>query len=129
MLQEYSPHLENWESVYKKGLLTFWILLLLHDKPSYPYEISDAVCEISRGTVSADENSIYRAIGRFEAMKIVVSETRPSNSGPPRKYYRLTESGQTLLRRFIERNILVFKNPQVSKLINQALKDGGKNGS
>jgi DNA-binding PadR family transcriptional regulator len=128
MYQESSPHLENWESVYKKGLLTFWILLLLRDKPSYPYEISDAVHEISQGTVSADENSIYRAIARFEAMKIVVSETRPSSSGPPRKYYRLTESGQTLLRRFIQRNILVFKNPQVAKLINQALKDGDKNG-
>jgi len=31
--------LDQWESVYKKGLLTFWVLLLLHERPSYVFEM------------------------------------------------------------------------------------------
>jgi hypothetical protein len=32
--------LTKWEESYKKGLLSFWILLLLYERPSYPYEMS-----------------------------------------------------------------------------------------
>jgi PadR family transcriptional regulator PadR len=120
--------LENWESVYKKGLLTFWILLLLDGKPSYPYEMSAEVMRLSEGTISADGNSIYRAISRFEEMKLVVSQSGESSLGPPRKYYNLTKTGRELLRRFIERNVLIFQSPAVAELIQHVLHDGGNNG-
>ena len=128
MLREIDDLLENWESAYKKGLLTFWLLLLLSEKPSYPYEMSAAVRNISQGTLSADENSIYRAMSRFESMGIVASRPQASKSGPPRKYYRLTERGRELLHRFIQRNILVFEHPKVAEHINQVLKNGGEDG-
>lgn len=116
--------LENWESVYKKGLLTFWLLLLLDEKPSYPYEMSAAVQSISQGMMTADENSIYRAINRFEEMGLVVSKPQESKVGPPRKYYRLTETGRELLQRFIERNIHVFEIPAVAERIQHVLQNG-----
>lgn len=119
--------LENCESVYKKGLLTFWLLLLLDEKPSYPYEMSAEVARLSEGTISADGNSIYRAISRFEEMGLVSSRGAESNLGPPRKYYSLTGSGRELLRRFIERNILIFQHPAVAERIQHVL-DGGNNG-
>lgn len=117
--------LENWESVYKKGLLTFWILLLLDKKPSYPYEMSAEVTRLSEGTISADDNSIYRAIGRFEEMGLVESQGVESKLGPPRKYYSLTETGRELLRRFIERNILIFQTPTVAERIQHVMQNGG----
>lgn len=116
--------LENWESVYKKGLLTFWILLLLEEKPRYPYEMSAEVLRASQGTLRADDNSIYRAISRFEEMGLVVSEAGTSSLGPPRKYYRLTEAGRELLRRFIKRNILIFQHPEVAERIRRILQNG-----
>jgi len=116
--------LENWESVYKKGLLTFWLLMLLYEKPSYPYEMSAAVQSISQGMMTADENSIYRAINRFEEMGLVVSQPQESKVGPPRKYYRLTETGRELLRRFVERNIHVFEIPAVAERIQHVLQNG-----
>lgn len=119
--------LENWESVYKKGLLTFWLLLLLDEKPSYPYEMSAEVTRLSEGMISADGNSIYRAINRFEEMGLVASESGESKLGPPRKYYRLTDDGRELLRRFIERNILIFQHPAVAERI-QHVMNGGNNG-
>jgi PadR family transcriptional regulator, regulatory protein PadR len=117
--------LENWESVYKKGLLTFWLLLLLDEKPCYPYEMSSEVKRLSEGLISADDNSMYRAISRFEEMGLVVSQSGESKLGPPRKYYRLTRNGRELLRRFIERNILIFQRPIVAGRIQHVLKNGG----
>lgn len=119
--------LENWESVYKKGLLTFWLLLLLDEKPCYPYEMSAEVTRLSEGMISADGNSIYRAVSRFEEMGLVASESGESNLGPPRKYYSLTDDGRGLLRMFIERNILIFQHPAVAERI-QHVMNGGNNG-
>jgi len=120
--------LENWESVYKKGLLTFWLLLLLDEKPSYPYEMSAEVTRLSEGMISADGNSIYRAVSRFEEMRLVASESGESKLGPPRKYYRLTDDGRELLQRFIERNILIFQHPAVAERIQHVLQNGGNDG-
>lgn len=120
--------LENWEGVYKKGLLTFWILLLLDEKAYYPYEMSAEITRLSEGVVSADDNSIYRAISRFEEMGLVISQVGESKLGPPRKYYRLTKNGCELLRRFIERNILIFQSPAISERIQHVLLNGGNNG-
>ena len=106
--------LEQWENVYKKGLLTFWLLLLLHERPMYVFEMGEALAEVSQGTVTADEKSLYRALRRFEAMDVVESTWRPSDVGPRRRYYHLTEMGNELLRRFVERNILIFQKPAVA---------------
>jgi len=113
--------LENWESVYKKGLLTFWLLLLLDEKPAYPYEMSAEVTRLSEGMISADGNSIYRAVSRFEEMGLVASESGESKLGPPRKYYSLTDEGRGLLRMFIERNIFIFKHPAVAERIQHVM--------
>jgi DNA-binding PadR family transcriptional regulator len=106
--------LQTWEEVYKKGLLSFWILLFLHERPAYAYEAAAAVAELSQGTLTADENSLYRALNRFEGLGIVTSEKQPSAVGPARRYYRLTEAGEELLRRFARRNLLVFASPAVA---------------
>lgn len=114
--------LKNWEEVYKKGLLTFWLLLFLHERPAYAYEASAAIGELSQGTISADENSMYRALNRFESLGIVKSELKQSNLGPSRKYYSLTETGLSLLAKFIQRNILVFETPSIAERVQAVLR-------
>jgi DNA-binding PadR family transcriptional regulator len=109
--------LQKWEEAYKKGLLSFWILLLLAERPSYPFEMRALLEEISQGTMSADDNSIYRALGRFQDIGLVDSDTQPSRQGPYRRYYSLTDKGLRLLRRFIERNIFIFAAPAVADRI------------
>lgn len=109
--------LAQWEENYKKGLLTFWILLLLHERPMYPLELGPAVAQASRGTLTADDNSIYRALRRFEGVGLVSSVWRDSDTGPPRRYYELTRLGRVLLRRFIRRNILLFQESDIAARI------------
>lgn len=118
--------LNKWEESYKKGLLSFWILLLLYERTSYPYEMSAEVAKISQGTISVDDNSIYRALNRFESVGIVKSELQQSTTGPQRKYYNLTNAGKTLLTEFIQRNIQVFETPAVSERIAAVLQNAGQ---
>ncbi len=115
--------LANWEEVYKKGLLSFWILLFLHERPAYAYEMSSAISDLSQGMVCADENSMYRALSRFEGLGIVESKLRESEIGPQRRYYQLTPIGLKLLRKFIRRNILVFQTPSIAARIQAVLKE------
>lgn len=109
--------LAQWEENYKKGLLTFWILLLLHERPMYTLELGPAVAQASRGTLTADDNSIYRALRRFEGVGLVSSVWRDSDTGPPRRYYELTRLGRVLLGRFIRRNILLFQESDIAARI------------
>jgi PadR family transcriptional regulator, regulatory protein PadR len=109
--------LQQWEDSYKKGLLSFWMLLLLHGRSTYAYEMTAMIAEMSQGTVVADEKSIYRALKRFEENGIVQSWSENSDIGPPRRYYSLTPLGQQLLARFIERNVRIFEQPDVAEAI------------
>jgi PadR family transcriptional regulator PadR len=106
--------LDQWESVYKKGLLTFWLLLMLHQRPMYAFEMGEVLTDISQGTMTVDDKSLYRALRRFEATGLVKSTWQPSDVGPRRRYYQLTELGAELLRRFARRNILIFREPAIA---------------
>ncbi len=120
---EVNELLYKWEEAYKKGLLSFWLLLLLYERPAYAYELGATVGEVSQGTVTADEKSIYRALNRFHSIGLVQSELQVSKIGPQRRYYRLTEKGTILLTEFTRRNILVFETPSVTERIRAILKN------
>jgi len=117
--------LAQWEETYKKGLFSFWLLLLLAQRKAYPYEIKTAITEMSRNTINADENSIYRALNRLADSGVLSSELLPSETGPSRRYFFLTDLGRELLNRFITRNILVFEHPQVADLIQKTIASNG----
>jgi DNA-binding PadR family transcriptional regulator len=73
-----------------------------------------------------DDNSIYRALNRFESVGIVNSELQQSNTGPQRRYYSLTSKGKALLAEFIQRNIQVFETPSVAERITAVLENSGQ---
>ena len=107
--------LDQWEGTYKKGLLTFWLLLLLHERPMYVFEMGQALVDASQGTITADGKSLYRALRRFERIGLVESAWLSTKVGPRRRYYHLSGLGTELLRRFIQRNLLVLQDPAVAK--------------
>jgi len=102
--------LPKWEGSFKKGLLSFWILFSLTRRPMYAYEMKDEILEFSQGSISAEDNSIYRVLRRFINAGLIVGELQASQNGPARKYYSLTHIGTELLRQFTERNLLVFQS-------------------
>ncbi len=116
--------LETWEGTYKKGLLSFWILLLLDQRPTYAFEMNPLIRELSQNSISADDNSLYRALNRFEQLGLITSQRQPSEVGPARRVYSLTGTGRELLIQFTRRNLLVFQAPAVAEAIRVLMQNG-----
>src|SRR5262245_65471951 len=74
----------------KKGALEMCVLALLARGESYAYEIASALA----AGVGMGEGTIYPLMRRMQDDRLVETRLAESNSGPPRKYYRLTPAGR-----------------------------------
>ena len=108
-----------WEEVYKKGLLTLWILLALKDGSKYMSAIKEFIDSAANESLAADDQSMYRALRRFYKMELVEYKEEPSDQGgPARKVYLLTATGRNVLNGFIGRNIInIYYKPKIQKLL------------
>ncbi|MDI9502542.1 MAG: PadR family transcriptional regulator [Tissierellia bacterium] len=77
----------------KKGVIELCALSLLLKGDRYGYELVE---EISKN-ISISEGTIYPLLRRFRNEGYVDTYLEESQSGPPRKYYKLTASGQAAL--------------------------------
>lgn len=82
-----------------KGILEGCILSIIHQGPTYGYELSMKLQEFGLSDVS--EGSIYPILLRLQKEKSIVGEMRKSENGPKRKYYSLTKDGEEALNTFI----------------------------
>lgn len=73
----------------KKGVTELLVLALLRKRSRYGYEIVDNISKY----VEMSEGTIYPLLKRLQKDDLVETYLVESNSGPPRKYYRLTELG------------------------------------
>jgi DNA-binding PadR family transcriptional regulator len=106
-----------WEETYKKGQLTLWIFLSLKEGPKYVNELHEAIERFSKGTIRAEEQSLYRTLRKFYHLKMVDYSSGKGHKGPDRKYYHLTPMGESLLQSFIKRNILLFFEEPLKELL------------
>jgi PadR family transcriptional regulator PadR len=74
----------------KKGALELCVLALLARRESYAYEIASTMAS----AVGMGEGTIYPLMRRMQNDGLVDTRLAESNSGPPRKYYRLTAAGR-----------------------------------
>lgn len=97
---------DAWEETYKKGLLTFWILLAVYRGPKHVRQIKQYIEEEIPTNLTVDEKSLYRSITRFKKMNLLTSDQIPSqNGGPALKVYSLAPPGEQALKLFYTRNI------------------------
>jgi PadR family transcriptional regulator PadR len=108
--------LNAWEETYKKGQLTLWIFLALKEGPKYVNELQETIELFTKGTIRAEEQSLYRTLRKFYHLKMVDFSSGKGHKGPDRKYYHLTPLGQSLLYSFVERNILLFFDDSLREL-------------
>ena len=109
--------LSSWEDTYKKGQLTLWIFLSLQEGKKYVDEIKDFVETKSNGTITCEEQSLYRALRKYEMIDVLQYELRKGNKGPDRKYYYMTDLGLELFKKFVDRNINLFYSEEIKKLL------------
>ena len=77
----------------KKGVLGLCVLALLSRGNSYAYEIASKLAR----AVDMGEGTIYPLMRRMQSEGLVSTYLEESPSGPPRKYYRLTDAGRESL--------------------------------
>lgn len=74
----------------KKGALELCVLAMLSRQDGYAYEIASRLA----GAIGMGEGTIYPLMRRLQNDGLVETYLVESSSGPPRKYYRLTEAGK-----------------------------------
>ena len=80
------------------------VLLSILDKavkPMYGYQIARHI-ETSVEDMPMTQGALYPILRSLESSGLLESEVEPSISGPPRRYYKITESGHETLERWIE---------------------------
>ncbi|WP_448520636.1 PadR family transcriptional regulator [Rhodoflexus sp.] len=78
-----------------KGSLAIIILKLLEEnRRMYGYEITQKVKELTAGQMQVTEGALYPALHKLEAEGLVTTESEIVE-GRVRKYYSLTQSGET----------------------------------
>lgn len=78
-----------------RGYNDTMILYLLLEKPSYGYEISKQIKQLSQGKYVIKETTLYSAFTRMEKNGYVVSFSSDEEGSEKRRtYYRITESGR-----------------------------------
>ncbi|MCO7127101.1 PadR family transcriptional regulator [Sporolactobacillus shoreicorticis] len=74
-----------------KGVLDGCVLSIIEKENVYGYELSKKLQDAGLGDVS--EGTIYPVLLRLQKNGYIRGEMRPSESGPNRKYYSLTDEG------------------------------------
>lgn len=110
--------LTTWEETYKKGQLTLWIFLALKDGDKYMNEIKSFIMKFSEKSISCEDQSLYRALRKFDHLKMVEASPGKGNKGPDRKYYQMTDLGKEIFNEFTSRNIKLFYNQKLMDLMN-----------
>lgn len=78
----------------RKGILEYCILMVLSKKEAYP---SDIIDELKTAKLIVVEGTLYPLLTRLKNDGLLRYNWVESTSGPPRKYYALTEEGITFL--------------------------------
>ncbi|MAL60980.1 PadR family transcriptional regulator [Aureisphaera sp. CAU 1614] len=87
--------IENTKAQMRKGVLEFCILSILKDGEAYTSDILESLKE---GKLLVVEGTVYPLLTRLKNAGLLSYRWEESTSGPPRKYYGLTETGKLFLK-------------------------------
>ena len=69
-------------------------------EPMYGYQIAKLIEESNEEVPTIKQGTLYPVLRSLESSGLLESEVEPSISGPPRRYYRITEVGNETLERW-----------------------------
>ncbi|MFL9481611.1 PadR family transcriptional regulator [Chitinophagaceae bacterium LWZ2-11] len=84
--------IQNTQSQMRKGVLEFCILSIIRQGEVYP---SDIVDKMKAANLHILEGTLYPLLTRLKNAEYLTYRWVESNSGPPRKYFEMTEKGLT----------------------------------
>ncbi len=86
----------SWDTQLRKGLVELCVLEVLARKgEAYGYQILQTLSQTAE--IDFGESTLYPALARLDRDGIIEARVADSKSGPPRRYYRLTDRGKDRL--------------------------------
>jgi PadR family transcriptional regulator PadR len=81
-------------SAIRKGLLEYLVLRIVSGTTVY---VPDILKRLADTEFATQEGTLYPLLSKLRREQLVDYRWQESDSGPPRKYYRLTPTGQSFL--------------------------------
>jgi DNA-binding PadR family transcriptional regulator len=84
-----------------KGVLEGCVLEIISHEETYGYEITKRLNAL--GFSDVVDGTVYTILVRLEKNKLVEITKKPSDMGPPRKFFTLNDAGREELKKFWEK--------------------------
>ena len=96
-------HGKKFQKELNGGLVALVLLAVLarSNEDLYGYEIAKRLDKARQGDPLFKEGTLYPVLRSLSASRLLSSRIVPSYSGPPRRYYRITPEGQTVLQEWL----------------------------
>ena len=78
----------------RKGVLEYGILTIIDQQEAYTSDILDT---LKKADLLVVEGTLYPLLSRLKSEGLLSYRWQESTSGPPRKYFTLTEEGKNIL--------------------------------
>ena len=105
MISEYLSDInKKFQKELNAGIGALLLLSALNNSngPLYGYQIAKVIEESSGGRPVIKLGTLYPVLRSLEENSLLKSEVEPSVTGPPRRYYQITEQGRKTLEHWIE---------------------------
>lgn len=91
--------IENTKAQMRKGILELCVLSIISQEEAYP---SDIINKLKEAKLIVVEGTLYPLLSRLKNADLLNYEWKESTSGPPRKYYSLTEEGTNFYKGLLD---------------------------
>jgi PadR family transcriptional regulator PadR len=104
MASEVDKAVRKFQKELNAGTVSLVLLSVLDraDEPMYGYRIAKELQESSDEAVPVKQGTLYPILRSMEERGLLTSRVEPSVSGPPRKYYSITDDGRATLVKWME---------------------------
>jgi PadR family transcriptional regulator PadR len=92
-------NVENTQVQMRKGILEYCVLHIIYRGEIYA---SDMLDELTSAKMIVVEGTLYTLLTRLKNSGLLEYKWVESKSGPPRKYYKLTDRGRIFLEKLSE---------------------------
>jgi PadR family transcriptional regulator, regulatory protein PadR len=99
-MNDSDAQLKKFQKELSAGTVSLALLAVLARaaEPMYGYLIAKQLERVGEGVLSGKQSALYPVLRNLEGAGLLESFVEPSVSGPPRRYYRITEAGRQTLR-------------------------------
>lgn len=87
-------NIENQKAQMRKGVLELCILSIIAERDAYA---SDIIEKLKEAKLIIVEGTLYPLLTRLKNDGLTTYRWEESKSGPPRKYFQITDIGKTVL--------------------------------